>query len=106
MISLNTVYAKHLLNILYAKKKKDVIYANNVRNAIKTISSHAFVILIILKNNVVSLQPNNIIHIAKTLIFKNLVLNVKKYNPSIHQEVNKLKLTYLKLYQYFYSILC
>lgn len=106
MISLNAVCAKLLLSALHTKKEKDVINISKLRNAVETIPNNVFVIFVIFKNDAVSLQPNSTLYVAKTLVFKNRVLSMKKYHLSIHQKVNNLKLTYLKLYLYFYSMLC
>lgn len=55
MINLNVLYAKLLLSILYVKKEKNIIHANKLKNKIEIVSNNAFVILVIFKNNVVSI---------------------------------------------------
>ena len=97
MISLNAVCAKFLQSALHAKKEKDVIHASKLKNAVETVPNNAFVILVIFENDAVSIQPNSIVHVVKTLVFKNHVLSVKKYHPSVHQKVNNLKLTLFKI---------
>ena len=97
MISLNAVCAKFLLSALHAKKEKGVIHASRPRSVVETILNNAFVILVIFKNDAVSVQQNSTIHVAKTLVFKNCVPNVRKYHPNIHQEVNNFKLILFKI---------
>ena len=55
MISLNAVCAKLLLSALHAKKEKGVIHVNKLRSAVETILNNAFVMLVIFKNNAVSI---------------------------------------------------
>ena len=106
MISPNVICTKLLLSLLNAKKEKNIIYASKWRKEVETIPNNAFVIFVIFKNNVVSIQQNNIRYIIKTLIFKNSILDIKNYLSSIYQKVNNLKLIFLKLYHYFYRTLC
>lgn len=79
MISLNARCAKFLLSALHVKKEKDGIHASKLRSAGVTILNNAFVILIIFKNDIVNVQQNSIVHIAKILVIKNRVPNMRKY---------------------------
>ena len=97
MISLNAVCAKLLLNALHAKKEKSVIHVNKPRNAMKIILNNIFVILVIFKNDAVSIQQNSTVHGAKTLVFKIYIPNVRKYYLNVHQKINNFKLILFKI---------
>ena len=83
-----------------------MIHASKVKNIVKTIPYNAFVIFVIFENNAINIESNSIIYVLKTLVFTNLILSVKKYYLIVYQKVNNFKLAYLKLYYYFYNILC
>lgn len=101
VISLNAICAKFLQSALYVKKEKDVIYAKKLKNVMKTIPNNVFVILIIFKNDTVNVQLNSTTYVAKTLVLKNHVLNMKKYHPCVYQKVNNLRLTLFKIIPIF-----
>lgn len=97
MISLNALYTKLLLNVLYAKKEKIEIYLNRLRSAVEIVPNNVCKMHLIFENDAISVQTNNIVHIANKLVFKNHISSIKKYYSSIYQKVNNLKLFLFKI---------
>lgn len=97
MISLNELYVKLIPSTLYAKKEKDIIYASKLRNIIEIVLNNIFMMFVIFENNIVNIQLNSILYVAKVLVFKNYVLNMTKCQSSIYHKINNLKLTLFKI---------